>query len=92
MLACAAIMGLGGGMLTQMSFQVGALGATLPANLAADPTVAVVLGAVLLREHFPHSPAHLAAYAVCLAAVIAGAIRLAEPVTGAVTHDHEKPT
>ena len=54
--------GAGGIILTQLSFQVGALGATLPANLAADPVVGVVLGAVLLREHIPLSAGHLILY------------------------------
>jgi drug/metabolite transporter (DMT)-like permease len=72
------LVGVGGIILTQMSFQVGALAATLPANLATDPTTAVFLGVVLLREHVPLSPWHLVAYLVCLLAVLAGAIRLAE--------------
>ncbi len=72
------LLGAGGIALTQVSFQVGALGATLPANLAVDPSVGVILGAVLLREHIPHSVPHLIAYVACLAAVVAGAIRLAE--------------
>jgi drug/metabolite transporter (DMT)-like permease len=74
-----AVLGVGAIVLTQMSFQVGALGATLPANLAADPLVAVLLGVVLLREHIPLSVGHLAAYLLCLVAVVAGAIRLANP-------------
>ena len=44
-------------VLTQMSFQVGALRATLPANLATDPLAAVALGVVLLRENLPHARA-----------------------------------
>ena len=71
------LLGLGGIVLTQVSFQVGALAATLPANLAADPFTAVVIGALLLHEHIPLSVPHLLAYAVCLAAVIVGAVRLA---------------
>lgn len=78
------VLGAGGIILTQMSFQVGALAATLPASLAADPLTGVVLGAVLLREHLPLSPAHCVAYAVCLAAVVAGAIRLAEPAAAPI--------
>ena len=76
-----ALLGLGGIVLTQVSFQVGALGATLPANLAADPFTAVLIGALLLREHLPLSAGHLIGYALCLAAVIAGAMRLADPAT-----------
>jgi drug/metabolite transporter (DMT)-like permease len=75
------VLGAAGIVLTQASFQIGKLGATLPANLSTDPLTAVVLGAVLLREHLPTGPWHLFGYALCLAAVVAGAIRLAEPAT-----------
>ena len=77
------VLGGGGILLTQLSFQVGALSATLPANLAVDPVVGVVLGAVLLREHIPLSPLHLVAYVACLVAVVAGTIELATSPTGA---------
>ena len=76
------VLGLGGIVLTQASFQIGALGATLPANLSADPLTAVLLGAVLLREHIPTRPWHLVGYACCLAAVIIGTVRLAVPAAG----------
>ncbi len=77
------VLGGGGILLTQLSFQVGALSATLPANLAVDPVTGVVLGAILLREHIPHSPLHIVAYLACLAAVVAGTIELATSPTGA---------
>ena len=73
------VLGGAGIALTQLSFQVGALGATLPANLAADPAVGVIFGAVLLNERIPLSAPHLVGYVACLAAVIAGATRLARP-------------
>jgi hypothetical protein len=63
--------------LTQLAFRNGNLGASFPANLAADPVVAVVLGAVLLHENLPVSPGHVALYGVCLIAVVLGAVRLA---------------
>jgi hypothetical protein len=66
--------------LTQISFQVGALGASFPANKAADPVVAVVLGAVLLHEHVPAGPFYVIGYLACLAAIVAGTIKLANPV------------
>lgn len=72
-----ALLGLGGVVLTQLAFQVGALAATLPANLSADPLTAVLLGAVLLGENIPTDAGHLAGYAICLALVVLGAIRLA---------------
>ena len=78
------LLGVAGIVLTQMSFQVGALAATLPASLATDPLVAVLLGVILLREHVPLSPGHCVAYVACLAAVMAGAIRLAEPAAAPV--------
>jgi drug/metabolite transporter (DMT)-like permease len=76
-----ALLGLGGIVLTQMSFQVGALAATLPASLATDPLTGVLIGALLLREHLPHSVGHLVAYSLCLVAAVAGAVRLAGPAT-----------
>lgn len=76
-LAGIALLGVAGMALTQVSFQVGSLAATLPTNLATDPLTAVVLGAVLLHEHIPHSAWHATAYAGCLVAVVVGAIRLA---------------
>src|SRR6478672_1564431 len=48
-----ALLGVSGIVLTQVSFQVGKLAATLPANTATDPFVAVLLGAILLHEHIP---------------------------------------
>jgi drug/metabolite transporter (DMT)-like permease len=78
-LAGIALLGIGGIVLTQMSFQVGALGATLPANLAADPLFGVLFGVILLRERIPRSPGHLTVYALCMVAVVAGAVQLANP-------------
>jgi drug/metabolite transporter (DMT)-like permease len=88
---CLCLLGVAGIVLTQMSFQIGALGATLPANLAADPLMGVLLGAVLLKEHIPLSPGHLIAYLACLAAVVLGAVRLADPHAGPIEPD-EVPT
>lgn len=65
--------------LTQISFQVGALGASFPANKAADPVVAVVLGATLLHEHVPAGPAHVLGYLACLAVAVAGIYELSHP-------------
>lgn len=73
-----ALLGIGGIVLTQLSFQVGALGATLPTNMVLDPLFGVLLGAALLREFIPVSPAHIAAYVLCLALVAAGCIRLSQ--------------
>ena len=91
-LASIALLGTGGIILTQVSFQVGALAATLPANLAADPVTGVVFGAILLREYVPTDTGHVMAYALCLAAVIVGAMRLAQPAAAARTEFREMPT
>jgi hypothetical protein len=72
-----ALLGLGGVVLPQLAVQVGELAATLPANLSADPLTGVLLGAVLLSEDIPVDAGHLAGYAVCLALVVLGAVRLA---------------
>jgi drug/metabolite transporter (DMT)-like permease len=80
------VLGALGITLTQMSFQVGALAATLPANLSIDPLVAVILGVVLLRESLPHAPGYLLGYVVCLGAILYGTIRLAAPTASSLTH------
>src|SRR4051794_21148616 len=90
-LICLCVLGVTGIVLTQMSFQIGALGATLPANLAADPLMGVLLGVVLLKEHIPLTPGHLLAYVACLAAVVAGAVRLADPHAGPIEPDEREP-
>jgi hypothetical protein len=76
-LVAIALLGLGGVVLTQLAFQVGALAATLPANLSADPLTAVLLGGILLGEDLPIDAGHLAGYASCLVLVVVGAVRLA---------------
>jgi len=90
-LAGIALLGIAGIILTQMSFQLGELGATLPANLAADPLMGVALGAVLLRERIPVTTGHLIVYALCLVVVVAGAIRLADPTAGPIDPDPPSP-
>jgi drug/metabolite transporter (DMT)-like permease len=74
--------GFAGIVLTQISFQVGKLAAALPASTATDPFTAVLLGAILLKEHIPLSVPHVIGYAACLGVVIAGAIRLAQETVG----------
>ncbi|MEP7180015.1 MAG: DMT family transporter [Pseudonocardiales bacterium] len=72
-----AVIGALGMTLTQISFQVGALAASFPANKSADPVAAVVLGGLLLHEHVPTGAGHVAAYLLCLGAIVVGAVRLA---------------
>lgn len=67
--------------LTQVSFQVGALGASFPANESAAPVVAVVLGGTLLHERVPVSLPAVAAYVLCLAVVVAGTVWLARALS-----------
>ena len=61
------------------------------ANTAVDPFTAVLIGAMLLREHIPLSIPHLLGYAACLAVVTAGAIRLARNAVGGTTPVHAEP-
>jgi drug/metabolite transporter (DMT)-like permease len=77
LVVAAAVLGAASVTLTQAAFQVGALSASFPGNLAADPVVAVLLGGVVLHENVPASALHLVLYAACLAAIVLGAIRLA---------------
>jgi drug/metabolite transporter (DMT)-like permease len=74
-----ALLALGGLsiVLTQVAFRVGPLAAGFPANLAADPVVAVAVGAVLLGERVPADAWHLVGYAAAVTAVVVGAVRLA---------------
>ena len=80
------VLGAMGITLTQVSFQVGALAATLPANLSTDPLVAVILGVVLLRESLPLAPGYLVGYLICLGLILFGTIRLAAPTASSLTH------
>jgi drug/metabolite transporter (DMT)-like permease len=77
--AAIVLLGTGGIILTQVSFQVGALAATLPSNMVVDPLFGVLLGALLLHELIPVSPWHLVAYVLCIGLILAGGIRLAAP-------------
>jgi hypothetical protein len=63
--------------LTQISFQVGALAASFPANKSADPVAAVILGAVLLHEHVQVGWPRVIVYLASLVVIVIGAVRLA---------------
>ncbi|QGN57424.1 DMT family transporter [Nostocoides sp. HKS02] len=76
------VMGAAALVLTQVSFQVGALAASFPANEAAAPVVAVVLGAALLHERVPVSPPAVTAYVACGLAITAGTVWLARSLDG----------
>jgi hypothetical protein len=78
-LLCLVIIGTLSMTLTQIAFQIGDLGASFPANLAADPLIAVILGVLLVHEDVPISAALVIGYAACLGAILAGAIKLANP-------------
>lgn len=76
-LVAALVLGALSVVLTQVAFQVGPLAASFPANEVAAPVVAVILGAVLLREDVPLGPGLLVGYLLCLALVLACTVRLA---------------
>ena len=76
-LVATVVVGAAALVLTQVSFQIGALGASFPASEAAGPIVAVALGGFLLHENVPFTPWHALAYAALLAVMVAGTIRLA---------------
>jgi drug/metabolite transporter (DMT)-like permease len=76
-LAAVIVVGSAAMVLTQVSFQIGALGASFPASEAAGPVVAVALGGFLLHENVPFTPWHALAYAILLAVMVAGTFRLA---------------
>lgn len=76
------VMGAAALVLTQVSFQVGALAASFPANEATAPVVAVVLGAALLHERVPLTAATVTAYVVCGLAITAGTVWLARSLDG----------
>jgi drug/metabolite transporter (DMT)-like permease len=82
-LVCLLLVGAAALVLTQVSFQVGSLAASFPANEATAPVVAVVLGSALLHERLPLSPGHVAAYLVCVLVVAAGAAQLARGLSPA---------
>lgn len=63
------------------------LGAPLPANLAVDPLVAVLLGVALPHERVPISAPRIAVHGLCRAAVVA--VRLANPDHEALPHPDE---
>ncbi|WP_433040340.1 DMT family transporter [Dactylosporangium sp. CS-033363] len=64
-------------ILLQLAFAADGLGVGYPADLIANPITAVLLGALLLHEEIPHSPRDMAVFALCLAAIVAGVVRLA---------------
>ena len=66
-------------VLTQVSFQIGELAASFPANESSAPIVAVIVGAVLLHETVPVSALRLPVYLICLVAVVGGTVALARP-------------
>lgn len=80
---CLLLVGAAALVLTQVSFQVGSLAASFPANEATAPVVAVVLGAALLHERLPLSPGYVTAYLLCVAVVAGSAVQLARGLSNA---------
>lgn len=87
-----AVIGAAGMTLTQISFQVGALAASFPANQAADPFAAVLLGALLLHEHVPVGNGRVLTYLLCLVAITVAAVWLASPPPGAAEPPQQSGT
>jgi hypothetical protein len=69
--------GMTGLGVAQAAFQVGPLTASLPAQTATDPLVAVILGAAVLSEHVAVTPARIIGYTTALTAVLVTARALA---------------
>ncbi len=71
------VVGIGGFYLQQLSFQAGALQASLPIMMVLEPVTAAVLGVTLLHEHLSTSAPRMIAIAVAALALIAATIALA---------------
>jgi hypothetical protein len=72
--------------LTQLAFQLAPLAASFPANEAAGPFAAVLLGAAILHEHVGADAGRIAVYALCLVVIVLGTVRLAGGETLEPTH------
>lgn len=68
-------------VLTQLAFGAGPLVASFPASESAAPITAVVVGALLLHEAVPIGGLRTVGYLLCVAAVLAGTVRLAGGAT-----------
>lgn len=71
------VLAVGGYLLVQIGFQLGPLGASLPANLILDPVVAVMMGALLLHEHVPIDGLRLPGYLAAVGLVGWAVVQLA---------------
>ena len=79
---CLVIVGATALATGQLSFQMGSLAASLPAQTIADPIVAVLLGPSVLGEHVALSGGRVVVHAVALVAVVAGVRELARAGVG----------
>jgi hypothetical protein len=69
-------------LLNQLAYQAGPLQSSLPAIMAVDPIVSLVIGVAAFDEQFRSSPGDLAVEAFGLALVVVAAIRLTRSVPG----------
>jgi drug/metabolite transporter (DMT)-like permease len=71
------VVGIGGFYLQQLSFQAGALQASLPIMMALEPVMAAVLGVTLLHEQLRADAPRMIAVAAAAVALTAATIALA---------------
>ncbi len=86
-----ALLGVSGIVLTQMSFQIGQLAATLPANWRPTRSSPCSSARCCCASTSRSPPGHVIGYALCLAAVVPGAIRLRAINTAAATARARRP-
>jgi drug/metabolite transporter (DMT)-like permease len=63
--------------LVQLAFQIGSLAASFPANEAAAPVAAVIMGALVLHQRVPAGAGRIVGYLVCLTVIVVAIARLA---------------
>jgi drug/metabolite transporter (DMT)-like permease len=89
--SCLVIVGATALATGQLSFQMGSLAASLPAQTIADPIVAVLLGPAVLGEHVALSRGRVIVHVVALAAIAVGVWELAHAEVGDVA-DRRRPS
>ena len=75
----------------QLSFQMGRLAASLPAQTITDPMVAVLLGPGVLGEHIALLRGRVVVHVVALAVIVAGVWELAHAEVGDVADPSRSP-
>jgi hypothetical protein len=73
-------------VLNQSAFQAGHLAASLPTVGVCAPVASIIVGRLVLNEHFgAHTPLQIGLTAIGLVAMLGGAVRLAR--SPLVTHE-----